>query len=332
MKYFYICLTAFALLFSGCGTKREYFEPKYINANMSYNNSLPSSISQVTRYGATLENGQIITESGLSDVKLEEGYTFLKSSNDKLLVVNDGGELRILDKSGDLIYKRVFSRSVVAADFFSNVLAVVDASNTLYLVNLKDDKIYFTSKQDRVYALSNKIASPVFVDSLVVFPTLDGKLVIVDWNKGIKLKDVTISSEKFFNNVIYLKVVGDQLVASTKFRVISISSKKSAFFNESIKDLIVGDGKIYVLSSDGRVLLLDENLKVVKEKKFLFAVFLGATNDSNLLIVEKNGHLISLDYDLENAKIYKLPDEIDNLIFMNKDKLFYKDRFTNLYE
>ncbi len=332
MKYLYITLSVFLLLFSGCGTKRQYFEPKDVSGSVSYDGSLPSDISNVGRYGATLQNGQIITKDGLSSVKMEEGFDFFGKFDDKIISVNDSGKLKILDLNGNMLYEREFPQAVTSASVSSNVLAVVDSNNILYLVNIQKNEVYFTSKQDSAYALDSKIAAPLFVNSLVIFPTLDGKLVIVDWKRGTKIRDVAISSENFFNNVIYLQVVNGKLLAATQTRVLSISPRQSAYFDENIKDVITSDNNIYVLSNDGRVILLNEKLKEQKQKKFLFAVFLGVVNNDKLLIVEKNGHLISVGLNLENSKVYKLPDEIDDLTFISKDTLFYKDRFIKLYE
>lgn len=64
MKYAKIVFSLLALAFivSGCGTKRQYFEPETLSGKLSYDGSLPASIVDTVRDGATLENGQVVTK------------------------------------------------------------------------------------------------------------------------------------------------------------------------------------------------------------------------------------------------------------------------------
>ena len=59
MRYAKILFSLFTLLLvvSGCGTKRQYFEPESLSGKLSYDGSLPASIVDANRDGATLENG-----------------------------------------------------------------------------------------------------------------------------------------------------------------------------------------------------------------------------------------------------------------------------------
>lgn len=332
MKILYVSLVFFALIFTGCGTKREYYEPKDISGEIIFNGSLPSKIVQVSRYAATLENGQIITKDGLSNITLDKGFTLVGEFDGKLISVDDNGAVKVLNPDGTLFYEKTFPQAVASASIKGNILAVVDSSNILYLVKIDEDSIYFTNKQDEVYALDSRIAAPIFINSLVVFPALDGKIVIVDWQKGEKVKDVVLSSKPFFNNVIYLNIANDQLIAATEKRVIRISSNKTAFFDENIKDVLISKDNLLVLTDDGRIVVLDQDLKIEREHKFLFAVFLGLVDNGRLLVAERNGHLISTDFDFNDIKVYKLPDEIDELMFLTKDTFYYHDKLTKLYE
>lgn len=332
MKILYTIFILSILLFTGCGTKREYYTPKDINGEIIYNGSLPAKIKQVSRYAATLENGQIITQDGLSKIKLDKNFTLIGKFDEKLVSVNDDGVLKILNLDGTLFYEKSFPQAVASASVQGDILATIDSSNTLYLVNMSEDRVYFVNKQDSVYALDSRIPAPVFVNSLVVFPSLDGKIVIVDLQKGEKVKDVVLSSKPFFNNIIYLSVINDQLIAATEKRAISISADKTAFFDGNIRDILANDDNVFVLTNDGRILALNHELKIEHKSKFLFAVFLSMVDNGRLLVVERNGHLVTTDTNLENTKVYKLPDEVDELLYLTKDTLFYDDKLTKLYE
>ena len=65
MSFLKLILVSFFVffIFVGCGTKRQYFEPKEVSYAISYDGYLPDYISDVSRGGATLKNGQIITKN-----------------------------------------------------------------------------------------------------------------------------------------------------------------------------------------------------------------------------------------------------------------------------
>lgn len=331
IKFSHIIIMASVLFLAGCGTKREYFEPKDIYANIVYTGSLPSSIKDVSRYGAVLENAQIITSKGLSSFALEEGFTFIGEFDGRLISANKSGLLHVMNHSGQVLYEKKFDRTVVVASVYKDRLAVVDAGNFLHLIDMTKDEIYFTNKQDSVYALSAKVAAPHFLNFLVLFPTLDGKLVIVDWKDGKLIRDVVISSEPFFNNLIFLDVIGDRLIAATSKRAISINPNKTNFLDESIKDVTIVNDKIVFMTNDGRVLVTNSDLTTLHERKFLFAVFVGSMSDEEIYIAERNGHLIVSDIQLEDVKIYELPDKIEKLIFMANDTIYFDNSLIKLH-
>lgn len=332
MKKIYITLVLLSLVFVGCGTKREYFEPQQVAGDIIYTGTLPSPIASLSRYGATLENRQIITKDGLSDIVLPEGFSLIGKFDNKIISADDKGNLLVLAEDGSKVYENRFSQAVASASILGDILAVVDSSNTLYLVHVAKNEIYFTNSQDKAYALDARIAAPFFLNSLVIFPTLDGKIVIVDWKTGSFIRDVVVSSERFFNNIIYLNVVKSRLIAATAKRAISISPKKTSFLDENIKDILTIGDDIVVLSEDGRIITFDFNFKQKNEHKFLFAVFVGAMSDDTLYAAERNGHLIRSDVNLQDIKVYNLPDKIDELFFMSNDTIYYDKYITKLYE
>ena len=325
-----IAIVTVLFLFVGCGTKKQYFEPEITAGDISYDGKLPSKIVEVTRYGATLENGQIITSKGLTSVKIPKDYNLLGEFDDKLLITSVCGILRVLDFSGKVIYENKFPRTIASASLKEDKLAVVDAGNILRLVDIKSGKVLFENKQDDVYALDSRIAAPYFLSGLVLYPTLDGKIVIVDKNSGKVIRDVVVSSERFFNNVIFLDVIGDRLIAATAKRIISVNPNKTAFLNADVKDVIFLENRVFVFTKDGKILLTDLDLKVLKEKKFLFATFAGVIHGEFIYAVEKNGYLIATDFDLITQNVYELPSKIDAKSFTSGDTLYFDDRYFKL--
>lgn len=331
MKYIKYLLPILALLIlNGCGTKRQNFEPTSLSGEIDYDGNLPSSIIDVVRGGATLENGQIITKSGLKDTKLPKGYTFLGNSNGKYLATSKCSDLIIIDKNSTILYERKFSSVVASASLKNDMLAVVLGNNSVKLIDTKTDKVVYKKSGDKVYAHDSKIAAPYFLTSLVIFPTLDGKLLIVDLKKNKLLRDVVVKSERFFSNIIYLDVLGDRLVAATKQRVVSINPKSMAFLDEDVKDVIILKNRVLVFTKDGRVILTDSNLKVKKTKKFKFAAFVGTIHGEFIYIIERGGFLIATDLNLITSNVYEMPDEIESFVFTTDNKLFYKDNYFKL--
>jgi len=330
----YIKLISYTLIalfvLSGCETKRQNFEPQKVEGSISYEGSLPSSIIDVSRSGATLESGQIITKNGLIDVKLPKGFTFSSSAKDLYIGISRNSKLVIVNKDSHVIYENKFQSIVASASLKDNILAVVLGDNTNLLINIENNKILFNQKGDNVYAMNSKIAAPYFLTGIVVYPTLDGKLVIVDLKTYKIIRDVVVKSEQFFSNVIYLDVLGDRLVAATQKRVVSINPKTMTFLNADIKDVIILKNRVLVFTEDGQIILTDANLKVLKRKKYKFASFAGTIYGKFVYVVERGGYLIATDLDLKSSNIYKLPDDIANFVFTTKDKLYYKDRYFKL--
>jgi len=165
---------------------------------------------------------------------------------------------------------------------------------------------------------------------LIIFPSLDGKLIIVGAKSGKIIKNVVVGDEKFFGNIIYLNVLGNRLVAATKKRVISINPKSMGILDVDVKDVVVHKNRIFVFTKDGTVILCDADLKVLKRKKFPFAVFAGAIYGNFIYMIERGGYLIASDADLISTNVYKMPENIDSFLYFTKDNLYYKDKYFKL--
>lgn len=332
MRYAKILFSLFTLLLvvSGCGTKRQYFEPESLSGKLSYDGSLPASIVDANRDGATLENGQVVTKQGLSSVVLPKSYVYLGENNGRYIASSQCGALVVLDVNQKTLFKKECDISVASAALKGNLLALVLGSNELVLIDINDGRELMHLSQDNVYALDSRIAAPYFLGDLIIFPTLDGKLIIVDAQTKKPIRDVVVSNEKFFGNIIYLQVLGDRLVAATKSKVVSISPKSIHFLETDVRDVIVLKNRIFVFTKDGKVILTDADLNVLKDRKFTFATFTGTIYGNFIYMIEKGGYVIATDIDLISTNVYKLPDEIESNVFTTEDTLYYKNHFFKL--
>ncbi len=318
------------LLFAGCSSKSLY-EPAKVAGYVSFDGNLPAKIVDVTRSGATLENGQIITKTkGLIDVKIEKDYRFLSFVDNKIISTSSTGNIVIKNFDGKQLFSHDFKNIVASANLKNNILAIVFANNKLMVYDIKNKQVLFEKKLDDIYAVDARMANPYFLGKLIVFPALDGRLVIVSSVTNKVVRDIVVSSKPYFNNVIFLSVLDNRLVAATQNRVVSISPTNVAYMDIGVKDIIFLGERIFIFTKDGRIILATSNLKSLKEKKFKFANFSTAIYGNFVYVIEKNGYLIAVDKDLITSNVYKLPDPIESLMFTTSDTLYYDDKYFKL--
>ncbi|MDR2635204.1 MAG: PQQ-like beta-propeller repeat protein [Campylobacteraceae bacterium] len=323
-----IFFLAFVLFLSGCGTKRQYFEPANINGKIKPSGSISSDLQESARNGAVLENGRVITiKSEEKSIGLEKHESFFGEFDGKFISASNNGKIRVKNKDGLSVFGTDLNIMIASASVKEEILAVITSDNTLYAINMDTNTTIFQKKMDVMAAVDSRIAAPYFLGNLIIFPTLDGKLAIVDARSGTLVRSVVISGEREFNNVIFLDVLGDRMFASTSKRIIGISPDNVNYIDEDIKDALVSDERVFVFTKDGRVLLCDLELKVLSEKKFPFAIFAAVAAKNKLYILEKRGYLIKSDLELKEFEIFEFTSQIDDFLFMTKDAIFYKNKF-----
>ena len=165
--------------FSGCSGK-QYFKPEksYSVSQSSYG----GKIIDVTRDGATLDDGHYIGKYGMShNINLGKGFRYLSENNNYVLSANTKGILNIVAKNTKSSVRAItLHNPVVSATIHNGLVAYILNNNTFGLYQIKGNKKLFESRSERTYAIDARAASPLFVENLVVMPMLDGKLIIVD--------------------------------------------------------------------------------------------------------------------------------------------------------
>lgn len=335
MKQISIYFVIILIFLSGCSTKRNYFEPKKddILGSVEFSGKLKSSLKDTTISTATLKNGQILTdESGLIDsIKLEKNETLIGQSNGVYFVSNVDGNFKILDGQNSIIFEKYFPSKILSASFDGEQLALVSIENSIYLVDLDGDTLYQKSVGDALVH-NSKVASPKFLVSMVIFPTLDGKLLVVDREYLREVKDFIISSEMFFNNIIFFEIINESMYVATGTGVKVISPYGVKDYSANIKDVVVHNGFIYLFTKEGNIEILDANLDNISERNFKFAMFNSVIfADKYIYMLEKNGYLIITDENLNRPKIYKLKSgRINSLSFSTNSAFYSGDRILNL--
>ncbi|MDE5602683.1 MAG: hypothetical protein K2I71_02025, partial [Helicobacter sp.] len=174
------------------------------------------------------------------------------------------------------------------------------------------------------------IASPYFLGDIIILPTLDGKLAIVDKTNMKMVRNIVVNGDKHFNNVIFLEAIDNRMVAATPKRIISVSPSVINTFDANIKDILFVGDRIFLFTSEGEVILTDRDLNEIKRIKFPFAHFAGANHGQKISILETRGYMINIEDNLSNYEIVKIPSKIKNPVFSGTRKTFINDSYFEI--
>jgi len=331
MRYLFSLLLL--VLFFGCSSK-SYFEPKAVAGSANYSGSVVASIVDTTRDGATLSDGRVITKrSGLIESgRLPKGFRYVSENDTSIVAADIYGDVYIVSKSDFSIKQKLkFNSQILSAALKNNLLAMVDANNNILLYDINQGKLIYKERLHEAVAVDTRLANPLFLNDLIIYPTLDGRLLIMNVYQKRVLRDIAISDNDIFNNVIFLGVYNDVLVASTRTKVISVTTSAIKNLKIGVKDIIYDMDKVYVFTKDGRVLLLTNTLQKLNELKLPNAIFSAVfASDSKIYAVEKTGYLIEIEKDLSSYRVKKLSDEITSPVIGFKDRVYIGDKYITV--
>ena len=323
-RFLLLLLTALFLL-GGCSAKK-YYKPAQDTTTLRYQNELPAAIRTIALDGATLADGSIITMRGLYASLLKPEESLIAQNND-YLIASDREGVTLYNTLGEVKYRIETTAKALSAETNGDMIALLLADNSLALYSLQDQSILFKSKQKPTESIASDVAKPIFFDELLIFPTLDGKVVVVDKRSKKELRDFIVSSKPYFNNIIHLSIQGQLIYAATKYKLIAISPRSVQEFTADINTLLPYAGGIYLSTVDGRVIQLDTALVTVNERKFPFAGLISLSlNPKGLYAVERTGYVIKLQPDLSEYTLYEMLDTIDLPFFASDTTLYYKHR------
>lgn len=330
MKHFYLFIITL-IFFSACGTKREYYQPTQTEQLPYSSQNVNGKIINFNNNIAQLSNNSFVDSMGnIINFKLDKNYHILNAYLEEIIIADDNGNFKILNLQGEELFSHKFNESVVSASIDGDDIALVLASNTLVYAN-KNLGIRMLQNLGTSYAQDSRYANPYFLNTIIIYPMLNGKLAILNKNTLKVSKEILVSSEEFFNNIIYLHVKNDTMVAATAQKIIVVTPNRTLYLNENIKEVNTNDNEIFILTKDGRILKNDYNLRKIDEVKFQFALFSKSTLYNNsLYIFEKTGYLIKLNTNLKDYIVYPLNEAVDEKSFMVNGKFFYQNKFLQL--
>ncbi len=333
MKTARALLLLLVLLFAGVGCAgKKVYEPQKVDAKISKADTLKQGLHHVVREGAMIGSDRIVSKkSGVVNLVLSAGYTFVNECDGRFAIADDSGNLAIVNREGKSLFHATFSQPVVSAMCRNHLLAAVLADNTILLYDMNAKREIYREAPGKVVAIDARAANPVFINDLIVFPTLDGRLLIMDSKTKTVLRDVALSDKPLFNNVIFLEVHDNILVAATATKVLVITPRNIYTYSADVKDILYVGHDIYLFTKGGKVIHLNEKLQKVEEHDFEFANFVAvAEMNGKLYGVEKNGYLIEMDRSLGSVRVKALNEKVEAPVLIAKDKLYIGDRVISL--
>lgn len=327
MKAFiYLILSLALFIFGGCSTKQVFKPTKDTVGAWKSIDDLNESIVDVTSDGALLEDGSVLYKDNLEKLKVSVDDERLIGVSEKWIITSKiDGNLTIVSRK-DPSVKDVFElkKTIASASVKDDMLAVLFASNELGVYSVKTKNIIFHSQGNAPLVVNAKIVNPYFLDDLILFLTLDGKIVIVNSKEKKIVRSIIVSSAENFNNIIAFNVVDNNLIAATGYKILSLENKEIREPYE-IRNMRYDKDGIYIATKQGEVVNLTPSLQVKAKIKFPFAHFLGMiATDERVYLLEQQGYIISLTKDLVSYDLYNVSIDKDSYIYVG-DKAFYVD-------
>jgi len=344
----------FLLLLTGCSTKEYYKPEKTVNSwpvckeprfsAESIVGETPSEddipkwpeckraglhLASKNAEGAVAQKGRVVGAEGVTGFKIPEGERYLGESGGWILYTGIDGNVTLRSREGNETVVMPLEKTVAAAAVKDDFLAVLFASNDLGIYRLSTKKSYYKTEGTPATAVDVRIARPYFLGNLVVFPTLDGRIVVVDYENKEQLRSTVVSSESYFDNVFYFNVRGDTMVAATPQRLFSLSDKERRE-KYDLRDVLFDDEGIWIATKEGEVIHLTESLQPVAKKKFPFAHFLGMiVGKEKLYLLEKEGYLIVMDKAMTQTDVYAVSLE-DGVSYTSAHAFYVRDKIITV--
>ena len=330
MRKIFLAFTALiTLIFSGCSTK-EVYEPKQVKEDWQNYGSIEQDIIETNMDGALLEDRRVFIDSKISNIKIDEDKYFISKSDGWIISASLDGNLS-LQYIADANMTESFNleKSIATASVKNDILAVLFADNEMAIYSISTKKLLLKEQGNAPIIINSKVVKPYFMNDLVLFLTLDGKVVIVSLTQKKKLRSIIVSSEEHFNNIIYFNVIDDKLIAVTGTKILSFSQKEVRVKYE-IRDVITDKNKIYITTKQGEIISLNSNLDVISKVKFPFAHFLGLiAKEDKIYALEKEGYLIELSKNLLTYDVYEVDVE-EGYIHVNGDSFYIADEYISV--
>ena len=319
-----------SLFLSGCNSRKS-FEPKETSSASAAITVTGKKEVSIVRDGVTFSDGTFLTRSGFSSIHLPKGFHYVTQSGNRILAADDTGEFLVIDrKSGKTIHKGKLDFPLVSAALRGNTIYYISQDDVFGVYSIPAKKTKISAKVGRAYAVDARIANPLYLHGVLIVPTLDGKLLIINPANPRAARGMAIGDSYNLNNVIFLTHLGNRIIAATPKKLISAAPGAMHKFDAPIADVAISGNTIYALTGDGRVVKLSPSLKVLAQKKFPYAQFttIGVVG-GKVYALDRSGALIVMDPSLKKSRIYDI-GEVEDFAFIAGSKLYVDDKVVDL--
>jgi len=319
----YIFLASVALVFlSACSTK-EVYEPKKVDGDWEKRAPMKEAVIDTADNVALLQNRKVLSRNGELNVTIPPKQRLISLSNGYVISASIDGNVTMSEVNGTIQKHIDLKKTVAGASLKDNMLAVLFANDDIALYDTESKQLLFKEQGGKVVANDSRIVNPYFLNDLVIFSTLDGKVIIVNTKLKKRLRTVIVSSSDYFNNIIYFNIADNKILAASSYKLLAMAQKELRHKYE-IRNILFDGKLVYITTKQGEVVALTPELQVDSKIKFPFAHFLGMIDhNGKLYILEKEGYMIVVDKKTFNYTVHEV-DMDDGYVFVGKD-IFYVD-------
>jgi hypothetical protein len=317
------------LVFTSCSSKRVY-EPEDTVSSWDKYGDIDESIVDITSDVAMLENRQVLTKKGTIDITIPESYRLLALNDGWVISSRIDGKLKLQDvKDKNNFIDFDFKKTIATASVREDIIAILFADNEMALYNLLTKELLLKFQGGDVIAVDSRIVNPYFEKNLVIFSTLDGKIVVINIPEKKKIRTTIVSSEDYFNNIIYSNIIDHKIISATGYKILSMSQKEIREKYE-IRNIAYSEKNIYITTKQGDVISLTPDLQLNAKLKFPFAHFLGLIiKKDKIYMLEKEGYIIEAPLDLSTYNVYDA-DVKDGYVFIGDNKFYTDDEYLSI--
>ncbi len=280
--------------------------------------------------GAVAEKGWLVDREGITGLKIPVDKRYLGTSDGWVLYTGIDGNVTLFRENNASERKVLpLKKTVAAASVKGDLMAVLFASNDMALYRLSTGKSYFKAQGTPPTAVDDRIVNPYFLGNLVIFPTLDGKFVVIDTESKEVLRSTIVSSEPYFDNIFYFHVIGDTMVAATQHKLFCLSDKERRE-KYDLREVHFDTDGIWIATKEGEVIHLTTALEPIATMKFPFAHFLGMiVGSKKIYLLEKEGYLIVMDKAMTHSDVYLVHLE-DGVSFTSDHAFYVRDKIITV--
>ncbi len=316
-----ISISLVALIFSACSSK-EVYKPTDVADKWQHSGSSDVTINATSQDAALVDDRKVLAEGKVIDVTVPQSDKLLGYSDGWVISSNIDGNLTLQNSTANkLVEKFNLKKSIATACVKDDTLAVLFADNEMALYSILSKSLLLKEQGDAPIVVNSKIVKPYFKDDLVIFSTLDGKVVIINSKTKKKLRTIIVSSEEHFNNIIYFNLVDNKIIAATGHKILSLAQEEVRV-SYDIRSAVSDDKNIFLATKQGEIISLTSDLQQNAKLKFPFAHFLGVIlSNDKLYALEKEGYIIEIPKDLSTYSVHKVSID-DGYVYIN-DKIFF---------